>query len=220
MAELKDVYNYSPRIIDPAMLDAASNGRVGDVVSNPAEGIYTFPLYTPDYCSRFIEVCEATGRFDVSDGATYAVPELRLTIISKLVMEAYLAVIGRFILPVIEEIWEVGDHFDLFRVPFICRYNMETVQHMNRHHDAHAVISLSVNLNNEYEGGGLYFHRQDFNCRDIPIGHCIMFPSMLTHEHEALPITAGVRYGLTCWLSSTKADTRADEGWVVRPSGE
>ena len=40
-----------------------------------------------------------------------------------------------------------GDHFDVFRVPFICRYSTDTVTEMGRHFDAHGVLSLAIPLN-------------------------------------------------------------------------
>ena len=214
--ELADIFNVSPRIIHPAMLEAFATGEFGKIISSPAPGLHVFPLYTEDYCAKLIEVADATGRFQTERGATYAVPELRLNVISKLVMQAYVAVATRFILPVIDEIYLLGDHFDVFRVPFICRYSPDTATEMGRHHDAHATLSLAISLNDGYEGGAVYFNAQDFNNRDVPVGYATMFPSMLTHEHEVLPITGGERYSLTCWLSSTKADRGADEAWVIK----
>ena len=215
--ELADIFNISPRIIHPAMLEAASTGDFAGLVTSPAPGIHVFPLYNEEYCAKLIEVAEATGRFQVEAGATYAVPELRLTVISKLVMQAYVAAATRFVLPVIDEIYDLGHHFDVFRVPFICRYSPDTATEMGRHHDAHATLSLAISLNRAFEGGAVYFNGVDFNNRDVPVGYATMFPSLLTHEHEVLPVTGGVRYSLTCWLSSTKADRAADESWVIKP---
>jgi len=211
---LADVFHASPHIIHPAMLEALATGSIASVIDNPAPGVHTFPLYTEAYCRALIEVADATGGFFQDEGATYAVPELRLTYISNLVMSAYVEVAGRFILPAIEEIYGLGEHFDVFRVPFICKYTQETATQMERHHDAHGVLSVAISLNREFEGGAIYFNAQDFNNKDVPVGYATLFPSLLTHEHEVLPITAGTRYSLTCWLNSTKAFKDADEAWV------
>lgn len=215
MAELRDLFNYSPRVIHPQMRMASQTRSWKEIIDNPTGQLYTFPLFTKGYCARLLELLEATGRFDVI-GATYAVPEIRLTTVSKLLMEHYVNVYSRHVLPIIDEIYGLADHFDVVRVPFVNKYTMETVQKMDRHWDAHATLSLSVNLNDDYEGGGLYFHEYDYNAKVAGVGYGILFPSMLTHEHEALPITAGKRYAFTAWLSSTKADVQADEAWVVK----
>jgi hypothetical protein len=216
---LDRIFQYTPEMVDPRLLEAQATDRLAEVIEKPVFGIYTFPLLTPAYCADLIEVCEATGRFAVSRGATYAVPELRFTLVSKLLMQAYMKLCTAHVLHVIDHLWGLADHFDVVRVPFVCKYTMDTVQHMDRHHDAHATLSLSVNLNHGYEGGGLYFPAWDYNAREVPVGHCILFHSMLSHEHEALPITAGTRYSLVGWLSSTKAEVSADEAWVLRPNG-
>jgi len=214
--DLADIFQASPRIMHPAMMDAFTTGDLAGIIENPADGIHVFPLFNEGYCKKLIEVAEATGQFHREDANTYAVPELRFTLISKLLMQAYVDVATRFILPVIEEVWGLGDHFDVFRVPFICRYSTDTVTEMGRHFDAHGLLSLAVPLNNEYEGGSVFFNKQGFNNKDVPPGYATMFPSMLTHEHEVLPVTSGIRYSMTAWLNSTKADQAADESWAIR----
>jgi hypothetical protein len=213
--DLADIFQASPRIMHPAMMDAFASGDLSSIIENPAEGIHVFPLFNEEYCKKLIEVAEATGQFYREEGNTYAVPELRFTVISRLLMQAYVDVATRFILPVIEEVWRLGDHFDVFRVPFICRYSTDTVTQMDRHFDAHGVLSLAVPLNAEYGGGSVFFNKQGYNNKDTPPGYATMFPSLLTHEHEVLPVTSGIRYSMTAWINSTKADQGADESWAI-----
>ena len=42
---------------------------------------------------------------------------------------------------------------------------------------------------------------------DIPVGKMILFPGQLTHGHECLPLTAGVKYSLTIWTCRYVGDT-------------
>ena len=44
------------------------------------------------------------------------------------------------------------------------------------------------------------FPRQDVTNIDVPVGHLLAWPSLVTHPHAAEPVTAGVKYGLTIWF--------------------
>jgi predicted 2-oxoglutarate/Fe(II)-dependent dioxygenase YbiX len=68
-------------------------------------------------------------------------------------------------------------------------YNMEQV---------HRAISILIYLNDDYEGGELYFPRQDIKLR-LPPGSIVMFPSMGTHPHEGCVVTKGIKYVVVSW---------------------
>jgi hypothetical protein len=67
------------------------------------------------------------------------------------------------------------------------------------HHDI-AQISASLVLSDGHEGGGLEFPRQSWTSEALPVGHLVVWPSLVTHPHRGLPVTAGTRYGLTLWF--------------------
>ena len=67
------------------------------------------------------------------------------------------------------------------------------------HHDI-AQVSASIKLNNDYEGAELEFPRQKFSNREIPVGHMLAWPSLVTHPHLSTPITRGVKYSATVWF--------------------
>ena len=74
--ELDDIFQASPRIMHPAMMDAFTTGDLASIIESPADGVHVFPLFNKGYCDKLIEVAEATGQFYQEDGNTYAVPEL------------------------------------------------------------------------------------------------------------------------------------------------
>ena len=43
------------------------------------------------------------------------------------------------------------------------------------------------------------FERQNFSNKDVPVGKCIIWPSMVTHGHECKELKSGVKYSLTMW---------------------
>jgi len=54
-------------------------------------------------------------------------------------------------------------------------------------------ISVVLYLNNNYEGGDLYFKEQDIKIKPEP-GSIVIFPSVEPYYHESLPIESGVKY--------------------------
>ena len=70
-------------------------------------------------------------------------------------------------------------------------------------HSDISLVSGSVKLNDEYEGGELYFPRQNFSNKDIPVGKCILFPSQVTHPHTSTELLSGTKWSLTMWTNNT-----------------
>ena len=67
------------------------------------------------------------------------------------------------------------------------------------HHDV-AQVSASLKLNDGYQGAVLDFPRQGASNLDVPVGELVVWPSLVTHPHQATPLRDGVKYGLTVWF--------------------
>jgi len=91
----------------------------------------------------------------------------------------------------------------------VCRYDSETKDHFNWHHDAlndspthQRKISMTIQLSepSSYEGGDLLIGDNVSEEPDIKTrnrGSIITFHSML--RHRVTPVTKGVRYSLVAW---------------------
>jgi hypothetical protein len=77
--------------------------------------------------------------------------------------------------------------------PYVLRYSPDAIASMDLHHDLETV-TLVVYLNEDFEGGGTRFPRWRYCTGKRPPGSAIVYPGGLSHEHEGLPITSGVRY--------------------------
>lgn len=75
------------------------------------------------------------------------------------------------------------------------------------HHDQ-ARVSMSLVLNEDFEGGELFFPRQNFKTTYIPKGTLIMWPGQITHPHTVLPVNMGTRYCLVTFIKLEKFSTR------------
>ena len=77
---------------------------------------------------------------------------------------------------------------------------MDTQQSMDQHTDTSLITTTMIlNESSEYEGSHLTFPRQNFTSKDIPAGHAIIFPGLVTHPHFGSELTSGKRYTFVHW---------------------
>lgn len=76
-------------------------------------------------------------------------------------------------------------------------------QHFAEHHDHgysyNCTVSLVTYLNDDYEGGELYFRIQGLTYKP-QAGDTIIFPSNYMYPHQALPVISGTKYSLVTML--------------------
>tara|TARA_R110000851_G_scaffold151107_1_gene292179 strand:+ start:658 stop:1233 length:576 start_codon:yes stop_codon:yes gene_type:complete len=60
-------------------------------------------------------------------------------------------------------------------------------------------ISLSIILNDDYEGGELAFFINGEQSISPEVGDAVAFPSFL--PHRVTPLTKGIRWSLVCWIT-------------------
>jgi hypothetical protein len=76
-------------------------------------------------------------------------------------------------------------------------------QHFKEHHDHgfsyNCTVSLVTYLNDDFEGGELYFRLQDITYKP-QAGDTVIFPSNYMYPHQALPVISGTKYSLVTML--------------------
>lgn len=76
-------------------------------------------------------------------------------------------------------------------------------QHFMEHHDHgfsyNCTVSLVTYLNDDYEGGGLYFRNQGITYKP-QAGDTVIFPSNFMYPHQALKVDSGTKYSLVTML--------------------
>ena len=60
-------------------------------------------------------------------------------------------------------------------------------------------LSLVGYCNGDFDGGGLFFPRQETTIQPEP-GMVVLFPSGMTHPHASLPIKSGTKYSVVSWF--------------------
>ncbi len=163
-----------------------------------APEIVVMPFWTPAFCDTVVRAAEAIGVFEPQPGDPVPGHEVSLAVISPKLFETVEQDIGMRIWPQLQEHWPYIDYHGL-RDAFVIRYAPGEQEHLRIHHDV-AQVSGSVKLNEGYTGAELAFPRQGFTNADLAIGELVVWPSMVTHAHETLPLITGVKYALTIWF--------------------
>jgi hypothetical protein len=80
-------------------------------------------------------------------------------------------------------------------------------QHFKEHHDHgfsyNCTVSLVAYVNDDYEGGELYFRLQNKNIKP-KAGDLYIFPSNFMYPHQAMPVTSGTKYSIVTMLDYNK----------------
>lgn len=160
--------------------------------------IYQVPFWTPAFCDTVIRAAEAVGAFEPQPDDPVPGHEVSLAVISPRLFEAVETDLGVRIWPQLQRVWPFIDYHGL-RDVFVIKYAIGHQEHLRMHHDV-AQVSASLKLNDGYEGAVLDFPRQGASNLDVPVGELVVWPSLVTHPHQATPLRDGVKYGLTVWF--------------------
>jgi hypothetical protein len=167
-----------------------------------AKDILVVPFLSEAECKEIIAKSEAVGGWGQMAGDKFPAQEIRA---DKLGLWAELEAAWKDHLgKIAESKWTPMEHIGL-RDAFAMRYAMDTQTSLGFHTDA-SLVTGSVKLNEDYEGAELVFPHQDFSNINVPLGHCILFPSAVTHGHKVNPLKSGVKYSLTMWTSRYQGD--------------
>jgi hypothetical protein len=207
-----DIRQYSKKHLDPQV----RSGKLKLIEA--AEQIYTFRLFTPEFCKKLIDEVEFQGGWEtgIDDesglsgfGKIKIDPKLMVSLRTQNEMDTTLSLkkfpkitktindtTKRIVSPAIADLWK-SFKVKKYDQPYLLKYEPDKVRKMNLHYDAETV-AMVVYLNTDYEGGGTYFPRWKFRLQPKKPGQAAMWPGGVSHEHIGLPITGGVRYLLCC----------------------
>jgi len=157
--------------------------------------VLVVPFWTPTFCATLIRAAEAVGAFEPDPVPGH---EVSLAVISPRLFEQVEVDLGVRIWPQLQVVWPYIDYHGL-RDVFVIRYAMGEQEHLRMHHDI-AQVSASAKLNEGYEGAVLDFPRQQVTNESAAVGELVVWPSLVTHPHQATPLRSGVKYGLTIWF--------------------
>ena len=167
-----------------------------------APEILVTPFLTENQCQYLIDKSEQVGGWGELQGDKFPAQEIRLKKLG--LWDEYENLWKEKLGKIAMQHWQPYQHIGL-RDAFTMRYSMDTQKDLGYHTDA-SLVTGSVKLNDDYEGATLIFPRQGFTNIDVPVGHCILFPSDVTHGHYVDELQSGTKYSLTMWTSRHEGD--------------
>ncbi len=168
-----------------------------DGITEVGPELYQLPFWTADFCAVVIRAAEATGAFAPDPDDPVPGREMSLAPISPVLFEAVQRDIGLRIWPQLQTAWPLIEYCGL-RDAFVIRYAAGEQESLRLHQDV-AQVSGTVRLTDQHRGAALHFPRQGYRNDAQPVGSLLVWPSLVTHPHEALPLESGIKYGLTVW---------------------
>ena len=167
-----------------------------------SDDIILIDFMSKDMCENMISLAEEKT-FNIMEGDKVPSQDLRLREIGlwKSLEKHWM----KTVYDIVHEYWYPCHMYGL-RDAFIIKYEMDKQRSLRLHTDA-SLVTGSVKLNDDYEGGLLEFPRQGISNKDVPIGKCLLFPGQVTHGHTSTELLSGIKYSLTIWSSRYKNDS-------------
>ncbi|XP_037629280.1 procollagen-lysine,2-oxoglutarate 5-dioxygenase 1 isoform X2 [Sebastes umbrosus] len=172
------------------------------LIETPCPDVYWFPVFSDVACDHIVEEMEHFGKWSGGgnkdtriQGGYENVPTVDIHMNQINFEKEWHKFLLEFIAPITEKMYPGYYTKALFELAFIVRYKPDEQPSLRPHHDASTfTINIALNGGLDYQGGGCRFLRYDCSIRAPRKGWTLMHPGRLTHYHEGLPTTAGVRY--------------------------
>lgn len=170
-------------------------------MDQPAPELLTATFWSPQRCAALVALAAASEAWAADPEDPVPGSEIPLVALSPALLAALEAEVDERLVPALRDHWPTFAWCGLDDA-FVIRTGAAaaTGVALPLHHDI-AQISASVVLSADHEGGGLEFPRQSWSTAGLRVGQLVAWPSLVTHPHRGLPVTSGVRYGLTLWFS-------------------
>lgn len=158
----------------------------------------------PAECRKLIAMAEDYGEWKSMYGDKFPAQEMRLRTLDINLFDKLEAHFANDLNKIIEKYWWPMRMIGL-RDAFIIKYSPDTQKSLSCHTDA-SMVSGIVKLNDDYEGGDTWFHRQQYSTKYAPVGKMVLWPGQVTHGHEGREVTSGTKYSLVIWTARKKGD--------------
>lgn len=177
------------------------------ICNEPCKDVYLFPIFTKLFCEEIINYCNDLNKWsdcknniiDPRLGNYENVPTQDIHLKQINFDKQWEKIVFKYIVPMASIMYSFYKTKNI-NISFVVKYSMDGQKELVQHHDA-STYTVNICLNNEFEGGGCYFVRQNFILNNKKIGYTSMHPGRLTHCHEGLEITNGKRFILVSFIN-------------------
>ena len=164
--------------------------------------VYNF--LTKDYCDELIEETETFNEWEQLPNDKFPGMEIRLNKLQSRFFDIFQKAYEEKLVPIVENYWHPLEMYGI-RDLFAIKYSLGGQTKLNLHHDM-SLVSGSMKLNDDYQGGVLRFPRQGVDNSQTPAGSIVIWPGQVTHGHECTELISGTKYGLTLWTSRLEGE--------------
>ncbi|KAM7543236.1 hypothetical protein Aperf_G00000010635 [Anoplocephala perfoliata] len=201
--------DWEERYINPLYHKFANASTVKDF-EQPCPDVFWVPLMSETFCKQIIEEIENFGEW--SDGTSVDlrlesdyenVPTVDIHMRQIDWEDHWIYVLQKYIYPIQLKLWEGYTDKPTAGMSFVVRYKKGEQPSLKHHHDA-STYSIDMALNRahiDYTGGGVRFPRYNCSLTDTRVGWSLVFPGRLTHYHEAMEVTYGIRYVFVSFIN-------------------
>lgn len=192
-----------------------SNGDDGKVLIAPTAPVLVLPrVFEPDFCTQVIRLWHKGDHQDTGVSSRYGnvgMEKLKRTedymVVEPMMQKAISDRLAYRIGPELGKVFAFDRQFS-FDAHVVLSYSAEGEHFFSAHRDNGApttvdrAFAVSLNLNDDFEGGELVF--PEYSALKIcpPVGAAAVFSCSLLHE--ALPVTRGRRFVLTTFFRAKK----------------
>jgi len=200
-----DNKNWESKYIHPDYLKNMNN--LSSICEEPCKDVFWFPIFTKLFCDELIQYCNdlnewSDGKNDKIDPRINAYENFPTQDIhlNQIKFETqWEKIVFKYIAPMASKMYSFYKTKNI-NISFVVKYSMDGQKKLIQHHDA-STYTINICLNDEFEGGGCRFVRQNFTFNNKNIGYASMHPGKLTHYHEGLQITDGKRFILVSFIN-------------------
>ncbi|XP_051887865.1 2-oxoglutarate and iron-dependent oxygenase domain-containing protein 2 [Pristis pectinata] len=191
--------------------DADFEGLLDRIQSLPAKRVYSFPVFTVEFCRQLVEELENFECSDMPKGRPNTMNNYGVLLNELGFDEMFITSLREdYLQPITSLLYPDygGQGMDSHKA-FVVKYAVNQDRDLSFHYD-NAEVTLNVSLGKDFNEGNLYFGdmRQvrvsQSECVEIEhrVGHGLLHRGQ--HCHGALPISSGERWNLIVWMRSSQ----------------
>ena len=164
-------------------------------IKEPIQDVIQFSLVNDTFCNELIEVCEKYGKWSGAKNNDSRIgyeniPSNDIHFTELDIHEMWENIIIKYISPIVSYHWGTFKTTSL-NIGFVVKYEKDKFYRLEPHHDSSS-YTVNISLNDDYEGGEINFIKKG-KIKNKK-GHALIHPGRITHYHEGLPVTEGVKY--------------------------
>ncbi|CAF3218133.1 unnamed protein product [Rotaria sp. Silwood2] len=223
---LIDADNFNISLIKPELYEIFNNVKdwkarylhadyykaleANTTVEQPCPDVYWFPFVTKEFTEDLVYLMETFNQWSGSShsdsrlaGGYENVPTDDIHMTQVGLQEHWLFILRDIVQPIQQKVF-TGYYSDPPKavLNFVVRYMPDRQNKLRPHHDA-STYTLNLALNDaekDFEGGGCRFVRYNCSVSSTRRGWALLQPGRLTHLHEGLPVTKGIRYIMVSFI--------------------